>query len=259
MFVGGINDVLIHLVRDHKGVVFQRKLGDGFQLIPAEHLSAGVGRIAQDQRLCPFGKALFDQAQVELIRRRDQRDIDGFGSGKDGVCPVVLVERREDHHLAAGVADGHHRGHHGFGPAAGHANFRVGVHLMMEGRAGLFRQCFAEILRTKGHRVLVRALIGRFGQCVQKLLRRVKIREALREVDGIVLVVDAGHPADDRIGKRADTIAQLWHFSVLQNRRSARPAGRRRGLRQSSDRPVDSRCTAHAEGRRRKDQWCCPA
>ena len=78
---------------------------------------------------------------------------------------------------------------------------------MVERRAGLFRQRLPEVLRTEGHGVLMGAVVGGFGQRVGQLLRRVEIREALRQVDGIVLVVDAGHPADDRVGKGADAVA----------------------------------------------------
>ena len=81
-----------------------------------------------------------------------------------------------------------------------------GIYFVVQGRAGLFCQRLAEVLRAKGHSVLVRAFVSRFGQSVQQLLRRVKIREALRKVDGVVLIVDAGHAADDRIRKGAHTV-----------------------------------------------------
>ena len=206
MLIGGVDDVLIHLVCDDKGIVLQRELCDGLQLIAAEDLAAGVRGVAEDQRLGPLCKALFNEAEVKLIGRRDQRDIDGFRPGEDGICAVVFVKRREDHDLITGVADGHHRGHHGLGAAAGDADLGVGVHFMMEGGARLFRQCFAEILGAEGHGVLVRAFVSRLSQCVQQFLRRVKIREPLRQIDGVILVVDTGHTADDGVGKRADTI-----------------------------------------------------
>mgnify|MGYP000917666032 CR=1 FL=1 len=43
-------------------------------------------------------------------------------------------------------------------------------------------------------------------QRIQQLLRRVKVRKTLRKVDGIVLVIDAGHAADDRIRECAHTV-----------------------------------------------------
>ena len=203
---GRIDDVLVHLIRHHKGVILDGQLCNSFQFIAAEHLAAGVGRVAQDQRLGTLGKTLFNERDVKLIGGRHQRDVDRLGTGKDGVCAVIFIERREDHHLVAGVADGHHGGHHGFGAAAGHAYLGVGVHCMVQGRAGLFRQRFAEVLRTEGDGILVWAVVGGLCQRVQQLLGRVKIREALRKVDGIILVIDAGHAADDRIRECAHTV-----------------------------------------------------
>ena len=176
---GRIDDVLIHFIGHHKGVVLDRQLCNGFQLVPAEHLAAGVGRVAQDQCLGTLGKAFLDKRNIKLISRRNQRDINGLCPGKNGVGPVVLVKRREDHHLVAGVADGHHGCHHGFGAAAGHADLGVGIHLVVQGRAGLFRQCLTEVLRAKGHGILVRAVVGGLCQRIQQLLRENRCLEAL--------------------------------------------------------------------------------
>ena len=203
---GRIDDVLIHFIGHHKGVVLDCQLCNGFQLVPAEHLAAGVGGVAQDQCLGTLGKAFLDKRNIKLISRRNQRDINGLCPGKNGVGPVILVKRREDHHLVAGVADGHHGCHHGFGAAAGHADLGVGIHLVVQGRAGLFRQCLTEVLRAKGHGILMRAVVGGLCQRIQQLLRRVKVRKTLRKVDGIVLVIDAGHAADDRIRECAHTV-----------------------------------------------------
>ena len=67
---------------------------------------------------------------------------------------------------------------------------------------------------------------------VQQLLRRVKIREALGQIDGVILVVDAGHAADDGIRKRAHAVAELRHIflflgpSPSQLRCASSPEGR---------------------------------
>ena len=81
----------------------------------------------------------------------------------------------------------------------------------MQGGTGLFRQRLAEVLGTEGHGILVRAFVCGLGQGVQQLLGRVKVRETLGQVDGIVLIVDAGHAADDRIREGAHTVTELWH------------------------------------------------
>ena len=49
--------------------------------------------------------------------------------------------------------------------------------------------------------------------------RRRKIRKTLREVDGIDLVADARHAADDGVGERLNAMAQFWHkYSHLSKR-----------------------------------------
>ena len=72
---GSVDDMLVHLICYHKGIILDGKGGNGLQLVPAEHLAAGVGGVAQDQCLGSLGKALFDQGDIKLIGRRHQRDI----------------------------------------------------------------------------------------------------------------------------------------------------------------------------------------
>ena len=50
---------------------------------------------------------------------------------------------------------------------------------------------------------------------VQQLLRRVKIREALGQIDGVILVIDVGHAADNGIRKRAHAVAELRHIFLF--------------------------------------------
>ena len=66
---------------------------------------------------------------------------------------------------------------------------------------------FAEVLCTEGHGILMRSLIRDFAQAVGDRLGRRKIRKSLREVDGIHLIADAGHAADDGVGKRLNAMA----------------------------------------------------
>ena len=88
-----VDDVLVHLVGDNIDIILFGKARNQLQLVPGEHLAAGVRGVAQDQRLGTLGKALFDQADVKLIGGRHQRDIDGFRARKNGIGTVVLVER----------------------------------------------------------------------------------------------------------------------------------------------------------------------
>ena len=59
---------------------------------------------------------------------------------------------------------------------------------------------------TIGNRVLVGTLLADLLQPVGQLLRGIKVREALRQVDGTAVQTHARHTADDGVGKRADTI-----------------------------------------------------
>ena len=69
----------------------------------------------------------------------------------------------------------------------------------------LVAQCFAEILRAERNRVLVRPHRSNFCQPLRQRFRRVKIREPLRKVDCPASIRDAGHPADNGIGKSLGT------------------------------------------------------
>ena len=60
---------------------------------------------------------------------------------------------------------------------------------------------FAEVLRAPGDGILVEVFMRYFGQAVQNRRRRVEIRVTLGKIDGTVLSADAGHAADNGIGK----------------------------------------------------------
>ena len=52
----------------------------------------------------------------------------------------------------------------------------------------------------------MRSVIGNMRKSIQHLLRRIKIRETLREIDRTAGIADARHTANDRIGKSSDTV-----------------------------------------------------
>ena len=111
-----VDDVLVHLVGDHVGVILPGELRDELQLLAREHLAAGVRGIAEDECLgVVLGKGALELGTIEIVGGRHERHVDGIGAGKDGVGTVVLVERTEDDHLVAGVGDGHHGRHHRLG------------------------------------------------------------------------------------------------------------------------------------------------
>ena len=204
---GGVNHVLIDLIGDHKGVVFQGQLSDAQQLLPGEHLAAGIGGVADNDGLGPLLKSLLHQRHIKVVFRRNQGDIDGVGPGENGIRPVILIEGGKYQHLVPRVADGHHGAHHGLSAAAGDDNLGLRVDLPPNGPPLLPGQGLTEVLRSKGDGILMGAGVGRFGQSVHDLLGRVKVRKALGQIDGPVLVADPGHAADDRVGKALHPVA----------------------------------------------------
>ena len=62
---------------------------------------------------------------------------------------------------------------------------------------------------------------GDGAQAIEQLRRGIKVGEALREVDGVVLIGDARHAADDRIGKRCRAIGEFFHGCPFEHRGGA--------------------------------------
>ena len=218
MMIRREDDVLVNLVGDHVRVILVAQAADEQQLFLGEDLAARVRRVADDDRLRVLAERVLEHVAVKVERRRNERHEDRVRAGENRVRAVVFIERGEHDHLVAGVADGHHRAHHGFGAAAGDENFGIRIDFAAIGAALLAGERFAEVLRAEGHGILVRAFIGDLAQAVGDRLGRRKIRETLREVDGVHLVADAGHAADDGIGKRLNAMAQFWHkYSHLSN------------------------------------------
>ena len=52
---------------------------------------------------------------------------------------------------------------------------------------------------------------GNGAEAIEHLRRGIEIGEALRQVDGTILVGDARHAADDRIGKRRRAVGEFFH------------------------------------------------
>ena len=148
--VGGVDDVLVDLIGNNIGIIFPGKRGDDFQLFPGKDLAAGVGRVAQHQRLGFLAEGILQHRRVKMEIRRYKRYINRLGAGQDGVRAVVFIEGGKDNHLVSRIGDGHHCRHHGLGAAAGDNNLAVGIdgppHI-----AGLFGcQRLPEILRAPG-------------------------------------------------------------------------------------------------------------
>ena len=211
---GSIDDMLIDLVGDHIGVVCFRQICNDLQLLPGKHLAAGVGGVAEDQRLGLLPEGLLQRAGIKMIVRRAQGDIDGLRPGKDGVGPVVFIKGRKDDDLVARIHHRHHGGHHGLRTAAGDGDLALRVDGIAHAGGLLGRQRLPEVFCAPGDGILVKILMGDLRQPLQDGLRRVKIRKALRKIDGAVLGGDPGHPADDGIGKDRSAAGKGLHWSV---------------------------------------------
>ena len=205
MAVGFVDDVLVHFIGYDVGVIFLRQVGDELQLVIGEHLAAGVGGVAQDQRLGILLEGRFQLVHIKMELRRVQGHVDRFRAGEDGIRPVVFIEGGEHDDLIAGVGHSHHGRHHGLGAAAGDHDLPVGVDGAPHELGLLSRQGFAEVLCAPGDGVLMEVLMGHLRQPVQNLLGRLEVGKALGQVDGVVLERDPSHPADDGIGKGLGT------------------------------------------------------
>ena len=78
----------------------------------------------------------------------------------------------------------------------------------------LARQRVAEILRAPSDSVLMRAVRRNLGQPVGNLVRRVKVREALLQVDRTVLVGHARHAAYYGIGECGRAARKFAHDAL---------------------------------------------
>ena len=211
MPVGRIDDVLIYLVGNDVHIVLGGQCRDGLQLFAGKDLAAGVGGVAQHQRLGVLAEGVLQHIGVKMEIRRHQRHIDRFRAGENGVRAVVFIERREDHHLVAGIGHGHHGGHHGLRAAAGDHDLTVGIDGAAHIAGLLGRQRLPEILGAPRDGVLVIVLIGHLRQPVKYLFGRFKIRKTLRQVHRAVLKRDPCHSADHRIGKAGSSFRKSLH------------------------------------------------
>ena len=201
MLVRFVDDMFVHLIGDHIGVVPLDDVRDLQKLLPGKDLAAGIGGIAEDQRLRALPERVLQDLRIVAVVRRRQRDVDRDGAGENGIRPVVFIKGGEDRNAVAGVRDGHHRRHHGLRAAAGHDDLRVRIDGKSHVLRLLFGQRLPQILRAPGDGVLMHVLVLHLAEAVQDGLRRIKIREALGQVDGPELVGDPGHPPDHGVCK----------------------------------------------------------
>ena len=194
-----VDDVLVHLVHDGVDIIFDAQVGDELQLGLSEHLAAGIGGIADQDGFGILLEGLLQHGGIKVERRGHQGNVDGLAVGHDDLRVVVFKIGREQDHLVTGIGEGEDGIHHSLSRADGHHHFGVGVQLAAHEAAALAGQRLAEVGRAHGDGILVGADSADLGQTVGDLLGRIKIREALRQIDGAHIQSNAGHTADDRV------------------------------------------------------------
>ena len=193
--------MLVYLVGDNIGVVLLCERRDNLQFCTGEHLAARIGRVTQNDGLRVLTERVLKHICVKVEIRRHERHINRLCAGQNGIRTVVLVKRGENDNLVTRIGDRHHRSHHRLGAAAGRNDLGVRVDPAAHEIGLLGGQRLAEVLRTPGNGILVVILVGHLRQTVEQLLRRLKVRETLRQVYRVILHGNARHTADDRIGK----------------------------------------------------------
>ena len=181
MPVRRVDDVLVHLIGDEKGIVLARQFADEDQLFLREHLATRIGRIADDDGARLLREGAAQLVAVEAEAGRVQRHVDRPRAGEDRVRAVVLVEGRENNHRVARVAHGHDGHEHCLRPAAGGDHVSVRVDLQTH-EPGLFLgQGLPEGGRAPGDGVLVVISVRHLaGGGLEQCGRRVEVGEALR-------------------------------------------------------------------------------
>ena len=214
VLVGRVDDVLVDLVRDDPQVVLLGHLGDRLELGAAEDVAAGVGRVAQDECLgAGDGARSLELGLVKGERGSVELHVGGLGAAQDRVGPVVLVERAENDDAVARVRDGHDRAHHGLGGATRDHDLGLRVNVETHARALLGGKRGAKVGGAPGDGVLVWAGVGHLGEAVGDLRGRVEVREALGQVDGVILHGHARHAADHGVRELRRALAELLHGS----------------------------------------------
>ena len=150
-----IDDVLVNLVGDRKGVPAHAKFANKFQFLASENLTGRIVRSIHDDGLGARTKGARKFLAIEFPIRRMQAHKAGLGAGKNSVRAVVFVERLEDDHFVARIDDGHQGGDHGFGGTAANGDlaFRIDGHALRARE--LLDDRIAQGLRSPGDGVLI--------------------------------------------------------------------------------------------------------
>ena len=201
MLVAVIDDMLIDLVHDGERIVFDAEFGNKLQLVIGEDLTGRVRRVADQNGLCALLERILQHICIEVELWRHQRHEDRLAVSHNGLRAVIFEIWGEHDDLIAGICQGKDRVDHGLGRADGYDHICIRVKRAAHEAAGLARQRLPEVRRAHRDGVLVRAQCADLGQTVGERLGRIKVGEALRQIDRAAGKTHARHAANHGVGK----------------------------------------------------------
>ena len=165
-----------------------------------EDAAGGVIRGADDDRPGAGTERRRQPVEVELLPRGEGH-IHRAGVAQDRIGPVILIKRLKNDDFLTRVHDGKEGRGHGFGRAASDCDLRHWIDGQVVPILILRGQGVPQAGRAPGDGVLVDVVPDRASRRFFQDVGAGEVGEALREIDGLVLVGEARHPADHRFGE----------------------------------------------------------
>jgi hypothetical protein len=196
-----VEDMFVDFVGDAVGIPSYAKIANEFEFGASENFAGGIVRRVEDDGFCVRAERSAQFPFVEGPIGRPKFDEARSGAGKDCVRAVVFVEGFEDNDFVAGIDDGHHGRHHGFGRTAADGEFALGIDGDTLGASKFVDDGVAQGLGAPGDGVLIDIVGDSLACCFFNFHGSGEIGKALGEIDGVVLEGEAGHFADDGFGE----------------------------------------------------------
>ena len=193
-----VDEVLVGLVGDGDQVVVDAHARDRRELVVVEDLARRVVRRVEDQQAGAVGDGATQLVDVEGEVRRSQPDRAVRAPGHGHVGPVGVVPGFEEHHLVARFAQGQDRGGHPLGRAGADGDLGVRVDVEVPEATLVVGDRLAQCRDPDARGVLVLAVADGADGGLEHLGWSVGVREALAEVDRVVLGRQRRHRGEDR-------------------------------------------------------------